>query len=107
MVAEPHGLGEPVARWAPVLADAATDKALTFAARAAVFVCWQYLSPVEYRPLKSEALAHLLGIRRQSAAKILHQLVARGYLSVERPAQATGRRRFLLLNHRATTPIIL
>lgn len=38
---------------------------------------WHELSPAEYRPMKSEALASLLGIRRESAARALRHQLAR------------------------------
>lgn len=51
--------------------------------------------------MKGEALAYLLGIRRQSAIRILNRLVELGYLHSTRP-QTAGPRYFLLVNVVAT-----
>lgn len=81
----------------PVVAQAARDRRLSLHERLAVLVLWQELSTAEYRPMKGEALAHLLGIRRQSAIRILNRLVDFGYLHATRP-QTAGPRFFLLVN---------
>lgn len=83
--------------WAPAIAQAARDRRLTMAERTAVLVLWQELSPAEYRPMKSEALAALLAIQRESAARILRRLIALGYLLMEQP-DPRAPRLFLLVN---------
>lgn len=84
--------------WAPALAQGARDRRLSHQDRAALIVLWQELSPLEYRPLKSETLALFLGVKRQSAGRTLHRLVTLGYLLMHQP-DPRAPRRFLLVNH--------
>lgn len=84
--------------WAPALGQGVRDRRLSHQDRAALLVLWHELSPLEYRPLKSETLALLLGVKRQSAGRSLHRLMACGYLLMHQP-DPRAPRCFLLVNH--------
>ncbi|MCU0634042.1 MAG: hypothetical protein MUE41_04130 [Gemmatimonadaceae bacterium] len=73
------------------------DRTLTVSERLAIVVLWQCLSPLEYRPMKPEALAFMLTIKRQSASRILRRLVELGYLLMIHP-DPRAPRQYLLVN---------
>lgn len=87
----------PPTFWAPALAQSTDDRRLSKQDRAALLKLWQILSPREYRPLKSETLALLLGVKRFSAGRTLKRLVATGYLLMHHPDPRDARL-FLLVN---------
>lgn len=87
----------PYTLWAPALARGVRDPALTLTERAALLILWQELSTLEFRPMKSEAFGHLVGMRRENAARVLRRLVATGYLVMTQPAPREPRL-FLLRN---------
>lgn len=83
--------------WAPALAQSTADRRLSERDKNALLKLWQMLSPREYLPMKSETLAHVLGIKRQSAGRTLNRLVDTGYLLMYQP-DPRGPRLFLLVN---------
>ena len=87
----------------PVVAQAVRDRRLSVTERAALLLLWQELSAGEYRPMKAEALAFQLGVKRQSAARALSHLVAAGYL-LEHRTGPRDVRQFLLVNQNPTAP---
>lgn len=82
---------------APALRTAVTDRRLRVQERLAVAVLWQELSVEHWRPMKAEALAVLLGVTRQNAARILRRLIDAGYLVAHQPDPRAARL-FLLVN---------
>lgn len=87
----------------PVVAQAVRNRRLSVTERLALLLLWQELSPSEFRPMKAEALAHMLGVKRQSAARALSHLVAAGYL-LEHRTGPRDVRQFLLVNHNPPAP---
>jgi hypothetical protein len=81
-----------------VVLQGVRDRRLSPVDRNALLVLWQLLSPTEYRPLKAEALGAELGIKRQSAARALSNLVRFGYL-LQHQRGVRAVREFLLVNH--------
>lgn len=88
-----------VTLWAPAMAAGVVDRRLSHQDRAALVALWQYLSPGEWRPMKTEALAVLLGVKRQSASRTINRLVEVGYLLQHQP-DPRAPRLFLLRNTR-------
>lgn len=82
---------------APALAQGGLDKRLTPIDARGLLVLWQHLSPAAYQPMKAEALGSLLGVRRATAARVLKNLIAHGYLLV-RQTDPRAPREFLLVN---------
>jgi DNA-binding MarR family transcriptional regulator len=83
--------------WAPALAQSCHDRRLSTLERVALLALWQSLSPVEWLPMKTEALGSLVGVKRQNAARLLRRLVECGYLVVHHPHPREPRL-FLLVN---------
>lgn len=73
------------------------DRRLSKQDKFALIVCWQVLRADEYRPLKAETLAHLIHVKRQSAARTLVRLVDAGYLTCFRETPRS-QRLFLVVN---------
>jgi hypothetical protein len=84
--------------WAPALAQSGRDRRLSDQDKVAIIALWQELSPLEYRPMKSETLGLLIGVKRQSAGRSLKRLVAHGYLLMYQP-DPRAPRLFLLVNY--------
>lgn len=103
-MAAPEGTMMPLPTiYPPAMRQAMADRRLTLLDRHALLVLWHELSPAEYRPMKSEALASLLGVRRESAARALRRLLSTGYLTVTQP-DPRAPRLFLLVN---VVPIVV
>ena len=81
----------------PAIRQAAHDRRLTPIESRAVAVLWAHLSSDEYRPMKMESLGALLGIRRESASKIMRRLVAVGYVDEHCGESNAHARHFLLI----------
>ncbi len=90
----------------PVVSQGARDRRLSLLDRASLLVLWQELSPAVYQPMKAEALGLLMGVRRQSAARVLRRLIETGYL-LEHRRGPRDPREFLLVNHNPLPPASL
>lgn len=88
----------PSTLFPPALRQGWQDRRLTTHERYALGVLWQHLSAQDWRPMKSEAFARLIDVRRENAARILRRLVETGYLVMTQPHPREPRL-FLLVNH--------